>query len=98
VPPGARAAEALARRSDVLDVLICFSRISRSSRCVETIEPWECVATKIASAAWRSSIHWLFAVRLVYNLRKKKFKDISVSEELRVYALIDAFANGSLSF
>jgi hypothetical protein len=50
VPPGARAAEALARRSNVLDVLICFSRISRSSKCVETMEPWECVATKIASA------------------------------------------------
>lgn len=51
VPPGARAAEALARRSDVLEVLICFSRISLSTKCVETMDPWECVATKMASAA-----------------------------------------------
>ena len=71
------------------------------------MEPWECVATKIASAAWRSSIHWLFAVKLEYNLqieqKLNKFSDrgiydIPVSEGLELYALLDAFANRSFAF
>jgi hypothetical protein len=71
VPPGAKAAEALARRSKDFDVLICLSRIRRSSKCADTIEPWECVAIKIASAPWRSSTHSRFAVRLLYSLQIK---------------------------
>ena len=80
--------------------------MSRSSRCVATMEPWECVATKIASAAWRSSIHWLFAVKLEYNLRIEQKKiysvigiyDIPISEGWELYTLIDAFANRSFAF
>ena len=72
------------------------------------MEPWECVATKIASATWRSSIHWVFAVKLEYNLRieqnknknsaKKGTYDIPASEGLKLYTLIDAFANRSFAF
>ena len=41
-------------------------------RCSDMIEPWECIAIKIASALWRSSIHSWFAVKLLYSLQSKR--------------------------
>ena len=43
-------------RSMLSGVKIWPSLISLSRRCVATIQPWECAATKITSAEWRSSI------------------------------------------
>ena len=69
-------------------VVIWLSWMRRLSRWVDMIEPCEWVETMMASASWRSDIHPSFGMRLLYNLSKEGYLNVTTQSWAYLSALL----------